>query len=311
MTLSDSAVALRRLLPDRHDHLHAYDGRQLSWTRRRTRSTATAPTPRHRLHAADHGHRGRHLPVGRHLQRRRATTTPSATTAARNEQVTVVSPASPTIVTTASPAVTLGATTPTLSDSAVVSGGYYETGSLVFTLSGPGSFSYTRRHGQRQRHLHASVHAAHDGHGGGHLHLVGHYAGDANNKTASRPERHGEQTVVSPASPTIVTTASPAVTLGTTARDAERLGGALRRLLPDRQRSFTLSGPAASPTARPTRSTATAPTPPATRCPRRARWRAPTPGRPLTTATAEQQRRRRDRQRRTEQTVVSPASRRS
>ena len=57
---------------------------------------------------------------------------------------TVVSPASPTIVTTASPAITLGTTAPTLSDSAVLSGGYYETGNLVFTLTGPGGFSYTQ-----------------------------------------------------------------------------------------------------------------------------------------------------------------------
>jgi len=52
--------------------------------------------------------------------------------------------ASPTLVTTASPAITLGTTTPTLSDSAVLSGGYHETGRLVFTLSGPGGFSYTQ-----------------------------------------------------------------------------------------------------------------------------------------------------------------------
>ena len=41
----------------------------------------------------------------------------------------MVSTASPTIVTTASSAITLGTTAPTLSDSAVLSGGYYETGS--------------------------------------------------------------------------------------------------------------------------------------------------------------------------------------
>ena len=37
-------------------------------------------------------------------------------------------------MTTASPAVTLGTTAPTLSDSAVLEGGYYETGSITFTL---------------------------------------------------------------------------------------------------------------------------------------------------------------------------------
>ncbi|MGO9809857.1 MAG: putative Ig domain-containing protein [Isosphaeraceae bacterium] len=59
---------------------------------------------------------------------------------------TVVSPASPTLTTTASPAaITLdGSGAPTLSDSAVLSGGYHETGSITFTLSGPGGFSYTQ-----------------------------------------------------------------------------------------------------------------------------------------------------------------------
>ena len=60
-----------------------------------------------------------------------------------NESVTTIQ-ASPKIVTTASGAVTLGSSAPTLSDSAVVSGGYNPTGSLVFTLNGPGGFSYTQ-----------------------------------------------------------------------------------------------------------------------------------------------------------------------
>src|SRR5205814_6964692 len=57
---------------------------------------------------------------------------------------TIVSPASPSIVTTASSAVTLGTTAPTLSDSAVLSGGFFETGTITFTLTGPGGFSYTQ-----------------------------------------------------------------------------------------------------------------------------------------------------------------------
>jgi hypothetical protein len=56
---------------------------------------------------------------------------------------TVVSKASPTLVTTASPAITLRTTAPTLTDSAVLSGRYHETGTLIFTLTGPG-FSYTQ-----------------------------------------------------------------------------------------------------------------------------------------------------------------------
>src|SRR5262249_34595137 len=61
------------------------------------------------------------------------------------EQV-VVNPASPTLVTTASPStVTLPAAVPTiLSYSAVLSRGYFPTGSTVFTLTGPNGFSYTQ-----------------------------------------------------------------------------------------------------------------------------------------------------------------------
>src|SRR5205085_1272798 len=57
---------------------------------------------------------------------------------------TIVSPASPSLVTTASGAVTLGTTAPTLTDSALLSGGFFETGSITFTLIGPGGFSYTQ-----------------------------------------------------------------------------------------------------------------------------------------------------------------------
>jgi hypothetical protein len=57
---------------------------------------------------------------------------------------TVVSQASPSLVTTANPTGTnyVGTSAPTLSDSAVLSGGYYETGTITFTLTGPGGFSY-------------------------------------------------------------------------------------------------------------------------------------------------------------------------
>ena len=55
-----------------------------------------------------------------------------------NEQVPV-SPASPSITTTPSPtSFTLGTTTETLTDSAVLSGGYSPMGSITFTLVAPG-----------------------------------------------------------------------------------------------------------------------------------------------------------------------------
>src|SRR5262249_39794319 len=57
---------------------------------------------------------------------------------------TVLTPASPTLVTAASGAITLGTTAPTLTDSAVLSGGFFETGTITFVLSGPDNFSYTQ-----------------------------------------------------------------------------------------------------------------------------------------------------------------------
>jgi hypothetical protein len=52
-----------------------------------------------------------------------------------------VNPASPTIVTTANPTGTIyaGTTAPTLKDSAIVSGGYYPTGTVTFYLFKPGT----------------------------------------------------------------------------------------------------------------------------------------------------------------------------
>src|SRR5262249_29239489 len=57
---------------------------------------------------------------------------------------TIVSAAHPSVVTTASSAITLGTTAPTLSDSAVLSGGFFETGTITFVLAGPGGFFYTQ-----------------------------------------------------------------------------------------------------------------------------------------------------------------------
>src|SRR5262249_8726442 len=54
-----------------------------------------------------------------------------------DEEETIVK-ASPELLTTASPEITLGTTAPTLSDTAVLSGAFNPTGSIVFTLTGPG-----------------------------------------------------------------------------------------------------------------------------------------------------------------------------
>jgi hypothetical protein len=131
---------------------------------------------------------------------------------------TVVSAANPTITSTASPVVTLGTTSPTLSDSAVLAGGYYETGNLVFTLTGPNGFSYTQDDPLTGNGTYtasdvlptvATVAGTYTWHVS--------YAGDPNNNSATDQGGTAEQTVVSAANPTITTTPSPNVTLGTTA----------------------------------------------------------------------------------------------
>src|SRR5262249_48529086 len=128
----------------------------------------------------------------------------------------VVSKASPTIITTASSAVTLGTGgAPTLSDSAVVSGGYHETGTLHFVLEQGTVSVYTHDVGVSGNGTYNS--------GGYPLPTSGAvtgtypwtvtYGGDANDNTASDQGGTAEQTVVSPASPTLYTTASANVDL--------------------------------------------------------------------------------------------------
>ena len=137
----------------------------------------------------------------------------------------------------------------TLSDSAVLSGGYYPTGSITFTLSGPDGFSYSQTDPVSGNGTYmASDTLPTTGTVAGTYTWSAAYSGDANNKVASETGRatNGEQTVVSAASPTIVTTASPAVTLPTgpsgtvTLSDSAVLSGGYH---PTGSITFTLSGP--------------------------------------------------------------------
>src|SRR5208337_4142587 len=177
----------------------------------------------------------------------------SETRRATNGEQTVVSAASPTIVTTASPAVTLPtgpSGTVTLSDSALLSGGYYPTGSITFTLSGPDGFSYRQTDPVSGNGTYmASDTLPTTGTVAGTYTWSAAYSGDANNKVASETgsATNGEQTVVSAASPTIVTTASPtSVTLPTgpsgtvTLSDSAVLSGGY---YPTGSITFTVSGP--------------------------------------------------------------------
>src|SRR6202035_5011789 len=100
-------------------------------------------------------------------------------------------------LTTASGNVTLGTSAPTLSDSAVVSGGYYETGNLVFTLSGPGGFSYTQNDTLSGNGTYsASTVLPTTGTVAGTYTWSAHYSGDSNNNSAVDQGGQGEQTVV-------------------------------------------------------------------------------------------------------------------
>ena len=153
------------------------------------------------------------------------------------EQV-VVSPASPTITTTPSvTAVTLGTSSVTLKDTAVLSGGYYETGSITFTLylgstlvdtetvSVSGNGSYTTPTGYTLPTTGTVT---------GTYQWDASYSGDTNNNSASENNAAAEQVVVSPASPTITTTPSvTAVDAGHVVGDLEGHGGAVGRLLRD------------------------------------------------------------------------------
>jgi uncharacterized delta-60 repeat protein len=131
-----------------------------------------------------------------------------------------VKPANPALVTTASPPVTLGTTSDTISDTATLSGGYFPSGSINFTLmlgsttvyttsapvSGNGSYS-------------AGYPLPTSGTVTGTYTWSASYTGDGNNLSANDQGGAAEQSVVSKATPTIVTTSSATgtVNVGTTA----------------------------------------------------------------------------------------------
>jgi hypothetical protein len=142
-----------------------------------------------------------------------------------HEQVTI-DPATPALETVASPPITLGTTAPTLSDTVVLSGGYFPTGTLTFTLNGPGGFSFTEDVPVNGNDTYNTSQGNNPG--GFTLPTTGmvaglytwtvRYNGDHNNNTATDQGGPIEQTMVDPARPTIFTTADPTGTieLGTT-----------------------------------------------------------------------------------------------
>jgi hypothetical protein len=163
-----------------------------------------------------------------------------------NGEQTVVSPASPQISTKASDNITLGATAPTISDTLTLSGGYYPGGKVTFTLTGPGSFTYSQSDSVSSNGSYtASTTLPTSGTVAGTYTWSASYSGDANNNSTSEAgnSTNGEQTVVSPASPQISTKASDDITLGTTAptiSDTLTLSGGY---YPGGKVTFTLAGP--------------------------------------------------------------------
>ncbi len=128
------------------------------------------------------------------------------------DEVTVGA-ASPTISSNPNPAsVTLATSAPTLMDTATLSGGYFETGSITFTLDSPsgtpvetqsvpvfGNNTYTMRTGYTLPTTGTAT---------GTYHWVVSYSGDGNND-ADDDSDNPEQVTVSSASPTITTTPNP------------------------------------------------------------------------------------------------------
>jgi hypothetical protein len=168
---------------------------------------------------------------------------------ATDEQVPV-SPASPAIATTPDPtSVTLGTTGVTLKDSAVLSGGYFPTGTITFTLVAPGGATvdtetvtvngngtYTTPTGYTLPTTGTVT--------GTYQWNATYTSGDGNNNAASDINATDEQVPVSPASPAIATTPDPtSVTLGTTTvtlKDSAVLSGGY---FPTGTITFTLVAP--------------------------------------------------------------------
>jgi hypothetical protein len=137
------------------------------------------------------------------------------------EQVTV-SQASPTLTTTPNlTAVTLGTPPPTLTDTATLAGGYFETGTITFTLYDPnGKLVDTEPvpvHGNGT-YVTPIGFSPLPGTVGGTYQWDATYGGDANNATAGDVADPAERVLVGSASPVLMTTPNTtSVTLGTTA----------------------------------------------------------------------------------------------
>ena len=159
-----------------------------------------------------------------------------------NEDV-VVSPVSPSIITTASPGVTVGGS---VFDTAKIAAGFNPTGTITFRLYPPTDVSCAATpvftsavpvsgNGTYTSGSFTTVTT-------GTFRWTASYSGDANNNTATSPcNAANESVIVSAATPSITTTASPGVTLGGSVSDTATLSGGFN---PGGTITFSLFGPA-------------------------------------------------------------------
>jgi hypothetical protein len=163
-------------------------------------------------------------------------------------ETTTVSPASPGIMTQASPTggITLdGNGAPTISDTITMTGAYFPTGNIIVTLSGPGGQSYSYTQPAANGSFTESQQLPTTGTVAGTWTWSAVYAGDANNGSAVDQGGTAEQVGVTAASPTITTTSNPTGTVtltGTTitVTDSAVVAGGYNET---GNLIFTLSGP--------------------------------------------------------------------
>jgi hypothetical protein len=149
----------------------------------------------------------------------------SATDNGDSNEQTTVNPANPTITTTPGPTVVVGSGAK-LSDSATLSGGYDETGTIVFTLYSPTNVVVDTETVSVSGNGSYSTPAGYVPTSAGTYEWVASYGGDSNNDAVSSPEG-SEPEVVSAASPAISTTPGGTVVIGSGAKltDSATLSG--------------------------------------------------------------------------------------
>ena len=195
MTLNDTAVLSGGYHPTGTITFTLYQGSTLVDT-----ETVAGQRQRHlhdadRLHAADDRHGDRHLPVGRHLQRRHQQQLRQRQQ--RRSRAGDGQPGQPDdrARRPTRPRSRWARSSVTLNDTAALAGGYHPTGTITFTLL-PAAARLVDTEtvaGQRQRHLHDAdrLHAADHRHGDRHLPVGRHLQRRHQQQLGQRQQRRG------------------------------------------------------------------------------------------------------------------------